>query len=469
MTNFNGFLKWLCDNVIWGTPMIVLILGAGITLSFKMRFFQITHFGLILKKTVGSLFTKRPKNQRESSVSQFQVISTALAATIGTGNIAGVATALTIGGPGAVFWMWVSAFFSMATAYFENLLGVKYRKKNKKGEYVGGAMYFLTEGLKAKRLLKNVRKPLAFLFAFFCIFASLGMGNMIQVNTVSSLMYKGIFGIRITPDLTAIILFIFIGFVVLGGNKRICKITEKLVPFMAVIYIFGTLAVILLNFGNMGEVISGIFRSALGINSAIGGVSGYSMKKAFEMGLRRGVFSNEAGLGSSVLVGACTEIEEPAIQGMWGIFTVFFDTIIGCSLTAFALLSSGVIENTEITGAALVSLAFEKTIGEGAGDMVSLLTLLFALSTVIGWLFYGIKAAEYLLTEKYIWIYKFSFALAVLPGATLELGTVWLIADIFNGLMAVPNLIGVLALSNEVKIKVIGKHRDTVGKTGIFR
>lgn len=465
MTNFNGFLRWLCDNVIWGTPMIILILGAGIILSFKMKFFQITHFGLILKNTVGSLFRKKLKNQDDSSVSQFQVISTALAATIGTGNIAGVATALVVGGAGAVFWMWVSALFGMATAYTENLLGVKYRKKNKKGEYVGGAMYFLTEGLKAKRLLKNIRKPLAFLFAFFCLFASIGMGNMIQVNTVSSLMYNGIFGIRITPDLTAIILFIFVSFVVVGGNKRICKITEKLVPFMAVIYIFGTLAVILLNFGNMGSVLSEIFKSAFGINSALGGISGYSMKKSLEMGLRRGVFSNEAGLGSSVLVGACTEVKEPAIQGMWGIFTVFFDTIVGCSLTAFALLSSGVIESAETTGAALVSLAFKKTLGEGAGNMVSLLTLLFALSTVIGWLFYGIKAAEYLLTEKYIWIYKIFFAFAVLPGAIMELDTVWLVADIFNGLMAVPNLIGVLALSNEVKIKVIGNRRDTIGKS----
>ena len=451
MSRFEEALEWFCNNIVWGVPMVVLIFGAGIYLTYKLDFFQITHFGVVLKNTVGSLFKKRDKKSEKGSVSQLGVVSTALAATIGTGNIAGVATAITIGGAGAIFWMWISAFFSMATAYSENLLGVYYRSKNKKGEYVGGAMYYLKNGLKSRRILGKLGAPLAFLFACFCIFSSFGMGNMIQVNTISELFKKGLLGIKLSPAVTGGTIAVFIGFAIFGGAKRICKITEKLVPFMAFIYVFGTLSVIVINYKNLGGAVAEIFKGAFGCGALLGGFSGHAVKLALNTGLRRGIFSNEAGLGSSPLVGSCTELSDPAVQGMWGVFTVFFDTIIGCSLTAFAILTSGVAANSPAdVGASLVSQAFSKTLGNGAGELVSILTLLFALSTVIGWSFYGIKAAEYLLGEKKLWIYKLGFTLAVLPGAMLRLDTVWTISDIFNGLMAVPNLIGVLALSNQV-------------------
>ena len=444
-------LEWFCNNIVWGVPMVVLIFGAGIYLSYKLDFFQITHIGLIFKNTVGSLFKRKGKNKNDGSVSQFAAISTALAATIGTGNIAGVATAITIGGAGSIFWMWVSAFFSMATAYSENLLGVYYRQKNKKGEYSGGAMYYLKNGLKSKKILGKFSGILAFLFACFCVFSSFGMGNMIQVNTVSELLKEGVLGLKLPPTVTATVLSFFIGFAVFGGAKRICKITEKLVPVMAFIYVFGTLLVILLNYKNITFALTEVFKGAFGCSALLGGFSGYTVKTALNTGLKRGIFSNEAGLGSSPLVGSCSEVSEPAVQGMWGIFTVFFDTIIGCTLTAFAILTSGVLSSGNSgLGIHLVSQSFTKTLGGGAGELVSLLTLLFALSTVIGWSFYGIKAAEYLLSEKHLWIYKLSFTLAVIPGALLNLNTVWTVADIFNGLMAVPNLMGVLSLTKKV-------------------
>lgn len=449
---FKAVLEWFCNNIVWGMPTVFLFLGSGIYLSYKTGFFQIFRIGHTFKMTVGTLFKKsKNKNKNSGSVSQLQAVSTALAATIGTGNIAGVATALTIGGAGSVFWMWVSAFLGMATAYSENLLGVFYRRKNKKGEFVGGAMYYLKYGLKSKRIISRFSTIIAFIFTLFCVLASFGMGNMIQVNTISELFSYGICGVRLSRDFVGIMFAVFIGYILFGGVKRICRITEKLVPFMAFIYIFGTLFVIIANKNNLVLAIITVFKTAFGYESVIGGFSGFAIKKALETGLRRGVFSNEAGLGTSTLIGSCSEVEEPAIQGMWGIFTVFFDTVIGCSLTAFAILTSGVLKNGE-TGAALVTKAFESSFGRTAGEFISILTLLFAVSTVIGWSFYGIKAAEYLFGERLIWVYKLIFSLLVIPGALFELSTVWVIADIFNGLMAIPNLIGVLALANEVKL-----------------
>jgi len=448
---FKYVAEWFCNNVVWGMPTVFLFLAAGLYLSFKTGFFQFCYIGHTLKSTVGSLFKKTKETSKSGgSVSQLQAVSTALAATIGTGNIAGVATALTIGGEGAVFWMWVSAFLGMATAYSENLLSVFYRKKNQNGEYSGGAMYYLQYGLKSKKKLKHLGKPLALAFGIFCLLASFGMGNMIQVNTISELFCYGVCGVTLSKDFVGIALAIFIGFTLFGGVKRICSITEKLVPLMAFLYIFGTLAVIISNKGNLISSIGIVFKKALGLNSAIGGFSGFAIKKAVETGLRRGIFSNEAGLGSSTLVGGCSDVEEPAVQGMWGIFTVFFDTIIGCSLTAFAILTSGVL-NKGKTGAALVSMAFKSSLGSTIGELTSILTLLFAFSTVIGWSFYGMKAAEFLFGSKLTFIYKLAFTALVIPGAIFELSTVWLIADIFNGLMAIPNLIGVLALGDVIK------------------
>ena len=466
MHSFNNFLEWINGNIIWGSPMIIGLLGTGLYLSIKTRFFSIRHLRLALRRTVFSLFSSKNKSQNKGGITQFQAISTALAATIGTGNIAGVASAITLGGAGAVFWMWVSALLGMTTAYCENLLGVYYRKKNKKNEFCGGAMYYLTEGLKSKRFLKNFRKPLAFLFAFFGILASLGMGNMTQVNTVSTLLEAGIFGIKIPAAITAVVLSVVVGLVVFGGISSICRITEKLAPLSTLFYILGTLLIIFINFKNIDDAFISIFSGAFGLKPALGGAVGYTLKKAIEVGMRRGVFSNEAGLGSAVIVGAASNVTEPAVQGMWGIFTVFFDTIIGCSLTAFALLTSGVYKTPALESANMVAAAFGSSLGAAAGDLVSIFTLLFALATVMGWSFYGIKCSEYLFGDKFICIYKLIFVLAVIPGAVLRLDTVWLIADAFNGLMAVPNLIGLLSLKSDI-IKITNNYilRTIKGKT----
>lgn len=432
--------------------MIVFILSVGVILSFKTGFFQIRYFSLCLKKTLGSLFnSKKEKSQKKGSLSQLQVISTALAATIGTGNIAGVATAITLGGAGSVFWMWISALFGMATAYAENLLSIYYRRKNEKGEYFGGAMLYILKGLESKRFLKSIRKPLAFSFSLFCVFASLGMGNMTQINTISSIFENGILGFKLSPTSTGLILTAIIGVIVLGGTEKIGKINEKIVPTVTLLYILGTTAIILINIENFLSSVSLVFSSAFGFKQATGGISGYLLKRSIEIGVRRGIFSNEAGLGSSSIIGAASETKEPVIQGMWGIFTVFFDTILGCSLTAFAILTSGVYKTfPNITGAPLVSAAFGTVLGPLAKEVISIFTVFFALSTALGWSFYGLRAAEYVLEGKHLWIYKAVFISAILPGSVLELNTVWLISDAFNGLMAIPNLIGVLALSSTV-------------------
>lgn len=461
MQTFFKAIEWLNENIIWGTPMLLLILSVGVYMTMRTGFFQFRRAGKIAKETVIALFKKESvrKSRDEKSISQFQAISTALAATIGTGNIAGVAAAITVGGPGAIFWMWISAFFGMMTAFAENVLGIYYRKRNEKGEWSGGAMYYLEEGLKGKRIVGKFSKSLALLFAFFCVFASLGMGNMTQVNTVSGLLQNSLeplTGIKIPPLLTGAVTAIIIAVIVFGGVKRIGRVTEKLVPFMAAFYILGTLLIFLLNYSRAGEVIASIFKGAFGLNAIAGGTVGMAIKKTVGMGFRRGVFSNEAGLGSSVIIGAASDVKEPVVQGMWGIFTVFFDTVIGCTLTAFAVLSSGVVDLQSgkaiggEEGAELVAAAFSETLSEGAGIIVALSTVFFAFSTVIGWSYYGMKSAEYLFGNSCQGVYKLLFVGASLLGSVMELELVWRISDVFNGLMAIPNLIGVMALSGEV-------------------
>ncbi len=455
-----SFFEWLNENIIWGAPMVATMLLVGIYLTVKTGFFHIRCAPRIAKETLFSLFKKDKRTASDkNAISQFQAISTALAATIGTGNIAGVATAITLGGPGSVFWMWISAFFGMMTAYGENVLGIYYRKRNAKGEWSGGAMYYLEEGLKGKRFFAKMAKPLAYIFAFFCMFAALGMGNMTQVNTISELMSNTLgkaTKISVPPVLIGVLIGGVIGVIIFGGVQRIGRVTEKMVPFMAGLYISGTFVIFLLNISDASVVFSSILSGAMGVDAVAGGISGVVIKKAVGMGVRRGIFSNEAGLGSSVIVGAASDVKEPTVQGMWGIFTVFFDTIIGCTLTAFAILSSGVVELSNgrslsgAQGAELVAEAFSKTISGSAGVFVAIITVIFAFSTVIGWAYYGMKAAEYLLGESFVALFKIAFMLAAVPGAVLELELVWRISDAFNGLMAVPNLIGVVALSGEI-------------------
>lgn len=549
------------NGVVWGIPMLVLIIGTGIFMSVRTGFFQITRIKTWANETFLAIFKKKSvtKTDEKKAITQFQALSTALAATIGTGNIAGVATAVCIGGPGAVFWMWLSALFGMMTSFSENVLGIYFRKKNEHGEWSGGAMYYLEEGLKEKKGLRHIAKPLSVMFAIFCVLASFGIGNMAQSNSISSAMQSNF---NIPTVVTGVVLAIIAALVVLGGIKRIAKVTEKLVPFMAIFYIVGCLIIFVMNFRHIPYVFSSIFKSAFSFSAVAGGVGGYIIKRAVTMGFKRGVFSNEAGLGSSVMVNCASDVKEPVIQGMWGIFEVFFDTIIVCTLTAFVILSSpansvsfeealnnvstqpqyftinytdgetnlidsdinpkyivasddaaegtyteyfaktvygqefpvkilnsdnvndgndftfanvmelrGVqskdangnhltdengapiidsIEINEVNGVPLVTYAFSQRLGSVSGKILAIAILLFAFSTTLGWSFYGTKALEYLLGTKATIVYKIIFVLFIIVGCTMKLGLAWDISDTFNGLMALPNLIGVLSLSGIV-------------------
>ncbi len=437
------------NSVVWGVPMLVLIIGTGIYFSCRLGFFQITRFKHVLQMTILSAFRKNKsgKTNDKKSISQFQAMSTALAATIGTGNIAGVATALTVGGPGAVFWMWVSAFFGMMTSFAENVLGVYYRKKNKDGEWAGGAMYYISEGLKERKIVKHFAKPLSVLFALFCVLASFGIGNMSQVNAIAVSLENSF---NVPPLAVGIIVAVIVGFILLGGVKRIGAVAEKIVPFMAIIYIILTLSVVVINIDSIPSVFSSIFRNAFGLSAIGGGISGAVVKNAITMGFKRGVFSNEAGLGSAVIVNSVSDVKEPVVQGMWGIFEVFFDTIVVCTLTAFTVLSTGVLETSKHEGSALVSDAFAGVFGEFSGMILAVSITLFAFTTILGWSFYGTKSVEYLFGKKTTVIYKIVFSLFIVVGATMNLSLVWEISDTLNALMAIPNLIGVLLLSGQV-------------------
>lgn len=335
VTAINGKI----NGLVWGIPMLVLILSTGILMTIRTGFFQVVKAKVISNETFFAIFKKKSvtKSKDKKAISQFQALSTALAATIGTGNIAGVATAITIGGPGAIFWMWISAFFGMMTNYSENVLGIFYRRKNDRDEWSGGAMYYLQYGLGNKKGMKSVAKVLAILFSVFCILASFGIGNMTQVNSIADAMHTN-FGIA--AIVTGIVLAVIAALVVVGGIKRIGQVTEKLVPFMALAYIAGALIIFFANYEQIPYVFGSIFKGAFHMAAVGGGVGGYVIKRAITMGFKRGVFSNEAGLGSSVMVHSASDVKEPVIQGMWGIFEVFFDTIIVCTLTAFVLLSS---------------------------------------------------------------------------------------------------------------------------------
>ncbi len=541
------------NGIVWGFPTIVLILLTGIVITCGTGFFQVRGIKIWLKATVGSLFKRKSPNSKSSKnknqMSAFQSACTALAATIGTGNIAGVATAIAIGGPGAVFWMWVSAFFGMMTAYAENVLGIYSRCKNEYGQWCGGPMYYIGEGVK----FGNTGKILAVMFSLFCIFASFGIGNMTQANSIASAM-KLNFG---ADELRCgIVVAVFAGTVVVGGVNMLGRVTEKLVPLMSLFYIGASLFIIISNAERIPAVMESIVSNAFGFAPVAGGGCGVAMKKAVFCGIRRGVFSNEAGLGSSVIVNSASDICEPAEQGMWGMFEVFFDTFVLCSMTAFVLLTtccdaitveealkgiteekrtvalsdsgmlcntngialmgtcsnsaiktvlpyekdavrytvypasgepfdifckreygenshtnimtvrgvsvdskSGKIKNSgdinavvfeKIEGVQLVTYAFSGIFGGWAGKILAIAILFFAFSTLIGWSYYGTKAWEYLFGLKTVAIYKIVFVAFIVLGATLNLNLAWEISDTLNGLMALPNLVGVLSLSGKV-------------------
>jgi len=452
VTNINGDV----NSFVWGIPMLVLLVGTGILMTFLTKFFQISHIGHWMKNTIGGIFTDRHVTKHtaknDKAISQFQSLCTALAATIGTGNIAGVATAIYFGGPGAIFWMWVVAFFGMMTNYSENVLGIYFRRKNKVDEWSGGAMYYLHDGLGEKKGCKHIGAILAVLFASFCILASFGIGNMSQINSIAGTM-NSVFDLP--TYITGIVLMCVAALIVIGGLKRIAAVTEKLVPFMAVGYIVLALIIVFMRIDKAGAVFTSIIEGAFHLKAAGGGFVGYGVMQAITWGMKRGVFSNEAGLGSSVMVHSNSNVKEPVRQGMWGIFEVFADTIIVCSITAFVILSSGFVnlktgelkDFDSSNASAIVSKVFEGVYGRAGAIFVAIALLLFAFSTVLGWSHYGSKAFEYLFGTKTTILYKIVFVVFIFFGATMNMKLAWDLSDTFNGLMAIPNLIGVISLS----------------------
>lgn len=443
------------NSVVWGWPALILLGFVGVLMTCLTKFFQLSHLGHWMKNTIGAIFKDKhvTGHTKDRTISQFQSLCTALAATVGTGNIVGVAGAIAVGGPGAVFWMWLIAFFGMMTNYSENVLGILFRRKDAEGEWHGGAMYYLRDGLGAKKGCKTIGAVLAALFSFFCLLASFGIGNMSQVNSIVSNVHTA-FGIPTIA--TGIFLLVAVGAVILGGLKRVASITEKLVPFMVILYLLGTLVIIFMHITTIPAIFVSIFKGAFSLKSATGGVVGAGIATAMKMGFKRGVFSNEAGLGSSVMVHSSSNVKEPVRQGMWGIFEVFADTIVVCTLTALTILSSGLVDlGTGMLTAAgeavgsnsLMSESFRMVFGPVGAAFVATAILLFAYSTVLGWSHYGATACRFLLGDKAVTPYRVLFCVIVLAGSVMKAQLAWDISDTFNGLMMLPNLVGVLVLS----------------------
>ena len=426
------------NGIVWGPLMLTLIMFVGIMFSVRLRFFQLFKVKIWFKHTLGSLFNFKNARSKESGITSFQAVSTALASSVGTGNIVGAATAITLGGPSAIFWMWIAALFGMMTSFAENILGVKYRATNKIGENIGGPMYYIEKGLH--------QRWLACFFAVACIFASFGMGNMTQANSIAVALKKSF---KFEPSVTGMILAIIVGLIILGGVQRISQVTAKIVPFMTIFYVAGGLVVIMAHITRIPDVFAKIILGAFNLRAVSGGGAGIVMSSAIKYGIARGIFSNEAGLGSSPIVHAASNEKEPVIQGMWGIFQVFVDTILVCSITAFCILTSGVIPEDQ-DGAMLSVQAFSTVFGGAGEKFVAISLSLFAFSTIIGWSYYGERCVEYLGSRKNIIIYKALYVLFVLFGAAMKLDLVWNISDTFNGLMALPNLIALVFLSGEV-------------------
>ena len=462
-------LNGVINNAVWGLPGLILLIGTGILLTFGTKVFQVSHVVHWWKHTIASVFKKdsrATKNTDKKTISQFQALCAALAATIGTGNIAGVAAAIVTGGPGAVFWMWVAAFFGMMTNFSENLLGIYYRRRNKDGEWSGGPMYYLRDGLGkryGKKWLKPVASALAVLFACFAILASFGIGNMAQINKIVLNMDAAFFSnvsLGMIPGTSINIIHLIIGLallvigalIIIGGLQRIARVAEIVVPFMAALYVAGSLIIFGFNIGQVGAMFGAIFKFAFTPAAFIGGGIGVLIKKTMTQGFKRGVFSNEAGLGSSVMVHSSSNVKEPVKQGMWGIFEVFFDTFVVCTMTAIVVLSTGYINlktgapDAGVNGDTLVSQAFGQYFGSFGTWFVAIAMLFFAFTTVLGWSQYGSKAVEYLFGSKGVKVYKVIFVLMIVSGAVMEGGLAWDLSDTFNGLMMIPNLIGVVAL-----------------------
>lgn len=437
------------NDLVWGWPFLILIVGTGIFLTGVTRFISVRKFGYVMKQTFLKMFQKDQVGEGE--ITAFQAVSTALAATVGTGNIAGVGTAIAIGGPGAVFWMWVAALFGMATKYGEVVLAIEYREKTEDGRFVGGPMYYLTKGANMKWL--------GILFAVFGATATFGIGNMVQSNSVAASLNTTF---NVSPLVTGIVLAILVALVTVGGIKKIGKVTEIIVPFMAAIYIIGGLIIILANITLIPEAIGVIFREAFTGSAATGGFVGSTLAMSIRYGVARGVFTNEAGLGSAPIAHAAATTDHPVRQGLWGIFEVFADTLVICTITALVIVMTGAVD-TGLDGAALTTSAFDEGLMFG-GYIVTFGLVFFAFSTLIGWSYYGERCIEFLFGAKAIIFYRMVFIPLIVVGAVGGLRAIWALADTLNGLMALPNLIGLLLLSPVI----IKSTKDYFGKDGIY-
>lgn len=438
------------NNFIWGVPAMICIIGVGLYLSLRTNFIQIRKFPYAIKTTIGRIFRKSEAS--DGSLTPFQAVCTALAATVGTGNIAGVAGAIAIGGPGAVFWMWVSAFLGMCTKFSEVTLAVHFRERNAQGDLVGGPMYYIKNGLG-----KNW-KWLAYVFSAFGVLTVFGTGNATQVNTITTAINSALLnynllspsGVKTFNLVVGIVIAALVALILLGGIKRIGRVTEKLVPFMALFYILLALGVVVMNAGRLPQVFSQIFYGAFQPSSVTGGIVGsffLSMKK----GVSRGIFSNEAGLGTGSIAHACADTQKPVKQGFFGIFEVFADTIIICTLTALVILLSGTpINYGAAAGAELTISGFTLTYGSWVSIFTAIAMCCFAFSTILGWGLYGARCIEFLFSSKVIKPFMVVYSLVAILGATMDLGLLWSIADTFNGLMSIPNLIALFLLSGTV-------------------
>ncbi len=452
------------NDVVW-TCMMFAILGVGLLMTILNKGFQFTHFKHWWMNSIGSVFTGKDArvSDDEKSISQFQSLCTAMAATVGTGNIVGVATAIVSGGPGAIFWMWVAAILGLMTNFSENVLGIYYRRRNEQGEWSGGAMYYLKDGLGGIKGFKQIGSFLATIFAIFAVLASFGIGNMSQINSIVTNVNTTVSGLGVhdfmlfgkfsmVNVIAGFVLMCVAALVIVGGLQRIAQTTEKLVPFMAVLYIIGALVLIIVDYDKIIPAVVSIFSFAFTGRAVAGGTLGTVIR----WGLKRGVFSNEAGLGSSVMVHSNSNVKEPVIQGIWGIFEVFADTIIICTLTALAILTSGYMDLTngkvmgDVAPSALTSLCFTEKFGNAGAVFITLALILFAFSTCLGWSHYGTKSWEYLLGTKSTMIYRVAFIACIMLASLMTSSLAWDISDTFNGLMALPNLIGVVACSGTV-------------------
>ena len=438
------------NNFIWGVPAMICIIGVGLYLSIRTRFLQIRKFPYSMKVTLGRMMKK--KEASDGALTPFQAVCTALAATVGTGNVAGVAGAIAIGGPGAVFWMWISALLGMCTKFAEVTLAVHFRETNAQGDLVGGPMYYIKNGLDKKWHF------LAYLFAAFGVLAVFGTGNATQVNTITTAIDSALSSFNILPAdavklvnlIIGVALAIIIALILIGGIKRIGNVTSKLVPFMAIMYIVLALGVIFFHIKAVPAVFASIIEGAFHPASVTGGVVGsffMSMKK----GVSRGIFSNEAGLGTGSIAHACADTKKPVKQGFFGIFEVFVDTIIICTMTALVILCSGVPVNYgEAAGAELTISGFTTVYGSWVSIFTAVAMCCFAFSTIIGWGLYGTRCIEFLLGSRSNMPFMVLYSLTAIVGATMNLGLMWSIAETFNGLMVIPNLIAVFLLSGVV-------------------